>query len=61
MQAPELKVKPVLQAVQTVVEEQVEHPVIPLQSTTQFPELTTYPVLHVPQTFVAVQLWQPVC
>ena len=56
MQAPELRVKPVLHCVQTVEEEQVEHPFIPVQSTIQFPELTIYPLLHVPHTFVAEQL-----
>ena len=32
MQAPELKVNPVLQRVQTVGDEHVEHPVIPVQT-----------------------------
>ena len=37
MQAPELIVKPVLHAVQTVGDEQVEHPVIPVQTGEQVP------------------------
>jgi hypothetical protein len=56
MQAPELKVKPVLHWVHTVVDEQVEHALIPLQSTAQLPELNTYPELHAPQTLAEVQL-----
>ena len=50
-----------LHCVQTVGEEQVEHPVIPVHEATQFPEVKVYPLLHVPQTLVAVQLWQLVC
>ena len=42
MQVPELKVKPVLHWVQTVGEEQVEHPVIPVQTATQFPDVKVY-------------------
>ena len=56
IQLPELKVKPVLHWVQTVGEEQVEHPVIPVHEATQFPDVKVYPLLHVPHTFVAVQL-----
>ena len=47
--------------VHTVGEEQVEQPVIPVHTATQFPEVNVYPLLHVPHTLAAEQLWQFVC